>query len=122
MLTNNLRACIGDLGIAQSLGTRARTAVGFDCSHAAPEQLLGQRCTLAADMYSFGVLLVELATGRVVTRRGNWQLPRAPEQCSQAVRALIQQCLSLEPGQRPTSTQALQLLRADAVASGSRGG
>lgn len=44
------RACLADLGLALALGTGAATAVGFSRQHAAPEMLLGQRCTLAADM------------------------------------------------------------------------
>ena len=52
-------------------------------SSAAPEQLMGMRCTLAADVYSFGLVLVELTTQRNLYRRGEWQLPRAPEDCPQ---------------------------------------
>ena len=44
---------------------------------------MGERCTVAADMYSFGILLVELTTQRLGDRRGEWELPRAPEECSQ---------------------------------------
>ena len=50
---------------------------------AAPEQVLGERCTSAADMYSYGVLLVELTTRQAVHRRGTWHLPHAPEECPQ---------------------------------------
>ena len=48
------RASVSDLGLAQVLAGSARTAVGFTRVYAAPEQLLGQRCTLAADMYRWG--------------------------------------------------------------------
>ena len=44
---------------------------------------MGQRCTLAADMYSFGVLLIELTTQELVVKRSCWRLPRAPEECPQ---------------------------------------
>lgn len=51
LLTAGGRACLADLGLAQALGTAgARTAIGFSCQYAAPEQLLGRKCTLAADM------------------------------------------------------------------------
>jgi hypothetical protein len=30
-----------------------------------------------------GILLVELTTQQVGTKRGEWRLPRAPEECSQ---------------------------------------
>ena len=45
---------------------------------------MGQRCTLAADLYSFGLLLVELTTQQLVTRRGKWRWPRVPHECPQA--------------------------------------
>ena len=44
---------------------------------------MGQRCTLAADCYSFGVLLIELLTQDLSRGRGEWRLPRAPEECPQ---------------------------------------
>ena len=50
---------------------------------AAPEQLMGQRCSLAADLYSFGILLIELITQEQSGGRGEWRLPRAPEECPQ---------------------------------------
>lgn len=50
LLDGDGRACLADLGLALALGTGAATAVGFSRQHAAPEMLLGQRCTLAADM------------------------------------------------------------------------
>ena len=50
---------------------------------AAPEQLLGEPCTPAVDMYSFGILLIELTTRQVVVRRGEWRLPAAPQECPQ---------------------------------------
>ena len=50
---------------------------------AAPEQMMGEQCTLAADMYSFGILLIELTTQQPVEKRGEWRLPRAPRDCPQ---------------------------------------
>jgi len=107
--------------VATVINSQARTAAGFCCSHAAPEQLLGQRCTLAADMYSFGVLLVELTTQTLPKSRKKLQLPRAPEDCPPAVLALIQQCLQHEPAARPTAAEALLRLRAACVADTSAG-
>jgi len=83
LLTESLRACICDLGACRVLGSQPRSVAGFTCTHAAPEQLMGLRCTLAADMYSFGVLLVEVVTGRPVERRGDTQQPVLQQHCSQ---------------------------------------
>ncbi|KAL4422558.1 hypothetical protein ABPG75_008755 [Micractinium tetrahymenae] len=114
LLTEDLRACISDLGVARAVGSSAVTAAGCTFTHAAPEQLLGERCGLAADMYSFGVLLIELTTRTPVTKRGRWRLPCVPQECSQAVLELIEQCISPDAALRPTAAEALQWLRTEA--------
>ena len=83
LLSGDQRACLADMGFSQALGSAARTAVGGSRLYAAPEQLMGARCTLAADLHSFGVLLIELTTQQVVRHRGDWRLPRAPQECPQ---------------------------------------
>lgn len=67
LLGQDWRAHLSDLGLSQVIANTARTALGFSCTYAAPEQLMGQRCTLAADMYRRG-------------RRGRWEraCSRAP--------------------------------------------
>lgn len=113
LLDGGLRGHLGDLGLAFSVASAAPGggARGFCLTHAAPEQVLGERCTSAADMYSYGVLLVELTTRQAVHRRGTWHLPHAPEECPQGVLALIEACLSHAPRARPTAAEALQRLR-----------
>lgn len=105
------QAFVADMGVAQLGGSTARSALGCSGTHAAPEQLLGERCTYAADMYSFGIMLAEIATGQVVCRRGQWRLPCVPEECPQAVFALIQDCTDVYPQHRPSAAQALQRLQ-----------
>jgi len=83
LLSADLRAGLADLGMAKIVGSQAISAAGMTSTHAAPEQLMGQRCTTAADMYSFGVLLIELTTQRVGQQRFHWQLPRVPNDCPQ---------------------------------------
>ncbi|EFN58982.1 hypothetical protein CHLNCDRAFT_137604 [Chlorella variabilis] len=110
LLDSDLRACLGDMSMARMVGSKARSAAGFCCTHAAPEQLMGYRCTLAADMYGFGILLVELTTQCVVDRRGEWRLPRVPDECPQAVLALIEDCVVADPLRRCTAAEALRRL------------
>lgn len=54
---------------------------------------MGLRCTLAADVYSFGVLLVQLTTQHMGSKRGEWRLPHVPQECSQVWRACLPACL-----------------------------
>lgn len=84
LLSGDCRAFLGDLGLGLEVAGAARTAVGGSTLHAAPELLLGQRVTLAADLYSLGILLIALLTQEPVTRRGGWRLPRSPQECPQA--------------------------------------
>ena len=44
---------------------------------------MGLRCTLASDLYSFGVVLLELTTGQLLRSRGAMHLPQAPRDCPQ---------------------------------------
>jgi predicted Ser/Thr protein kinase len=112
LLSQDWRAALSDLGVAQAMESAARTAVGGSNLYAAPEQLLGERCTLAADIYSLGLLLTELTTRRFIMMRGEWELPQPPDDCPQDVADLIGQCLSSDPRQRPTAAEVLRRLRA----------
>jgi len=111
LLTEDWRACVSDLGMAQVLAGSARTAVGYSRVYAAPEQLMGQRCTLAADLYSMGVTLAFLATLRHGDRRGEWLMPTAPLDCPHSVVSLIEDCLAADPAARPTAADVLRRLR-----------
>ena len=85
MLSEDLRASVGDLGTALLLSgaAAAASARGFSHSHAAPEVLLGERVGLAADIYSLGIVLIELVTLAPVLRRGAECMPSAPLDCPQ---------------------------------------
>lgn len=72
---------------------------------------MGQRCSLATDVYALGILLIELATNRVGGKRGEWRLPRAPEDCPSEVQALILECVQADPLLRPSAAQALRRLK-----------
>ena len=56
LLSADWRASISDLGLAQVVGGGARVPVGYNEAYAAPEQLVGVRCTLAADIYRYAGL------------------------------------------------------------------
>jgi eukaryotic-like serine/threonine-protein kinase len=58
-----------DFGIAKQITASDDTATGlqlFSPSNAAPEQLRGERCGVACDVYQLGTLLYEMLSGRSV--------------------------------------------------------
>lgn len=105
----------------------------------APEVLRGERYSVKADVYSFGVLLSELDTCRrpysegipiggdaddmeegrnqptntriaVLVSAGNLRPTVAPD-CPRSVRTLVEKCLSFDPRERPTAVQIHYELR-----------
>jgi serine/threonine-protein kinase len=118
---------IADFGIA--LGddgpglTQTGHAVGTPL-YMSPEQLLGERADPRSDMFSLGVLMYEMLTGRVpfaegeeeaggslVRRMQSGRYPRlrrlAPE-TPRALARLVTKCLRPKPGKRPPSATALR--------------
>ena len=87
LLSKSLRASLSDFETAQVVAASTCTVKGYSLLYAAPEQLMGQRCSLAADMYSFGVVMVELTTGQLLRTRGEKLLPQAPRDCPQVHRS-----------------------------------
>ena len=57
-------------------------------------------CDAQADSYSLGVVIWELVTGETPAR-GSMRAVRVPEECPEAVAALIQQCMAMAPADRP---------------------
>ncbi len=91
----------GYLTHASNIGTFA---------YAAPELLMGARVSVAADMYSFGVILFQMISGEV-PRRGalDMEVIRGAGVHQDVVR-LVEACLAHDPGERPTARQAARLL------------
>ena len=61
------RVLLADFGIARSAGSHALTHVGSSLgtpAYMAPEVCRGEPATAASDVYSFGILLYEMLTGR----------------------------------------------------------
>ena len=61
-------AKVGDVGMAKIMAGDYVSGVVGTLAWSAPELLLGQRCTAKADIYSFGVVLWEIATGDMPVR------------------------------------------------------
>ena len=62
---------------------------------------MNQRVTVAADIYSYGVLIWEICTGETPIR-GQLRPVQAPEEAPQDIVDLIDACLQVSAKQRPT--------------------
>lgn len=112
LLTASGAARLGDVGVAV-ISTRTflsgLPALVGTYAWTAPEVLMGQQCTSAVDIFSFGVVLWEIVTGEQPAR-GRLRPPRVPQECPQEVADLITRCTSADPGQRPTAQQLMEQL------------
>ena len=108
------------LASAASFQTRAGTISGT-LGYMSPEQAMGLSATPASDMYSFGLVLQEMLSGRKPYEQSSSNLEllaRARAGQTVPVRgigsdlaALINQLKSLAPTQRPTALDAVQRLQ-----------
>lgn len=113
LLSKDGTAKIADVGLARVLRH------GYVCSSsggvvgtfawAAPEVLLGRPVSPKADVYSYGVVLWELATNER-PERGMLRPPRIPQECPEEVGKLIDACLSEEPRARPSMLEVIEVL------------
>uniref|UniRef100_A0A7N0TWD1 non-specific serine/threonine protein kinase n=1 Tax=Kalanchoe fedtschenkoi TaxID=63787 RepID=A0A7N0TWD1_KALFE len=145
LLDDNWRAKITDLGMAKRLradgvpscsGSPARMQGTF--GYFAPEYAIVGKASLKSDVFSFGVVLLELITGRQpihkTADKGEqslviWATPRLrdskrviselpdpdlkgnfPEEEIQIMAYLAKECLLLDPDSRPTMGEVVQIL------------
>ncbi|CAM8970180.1 unnamed protein product [Rhodiola kirilowii] len=145
LVDDNMRAKITDLGMAKRLradglpscsGSPARMQGTF--GYFAPEYAIVGRASLKSDVFSFGVVLLELITGRQPIHKSAgkrdeslviWATPRLrdskrvvselpdpdlkgnfPEEEMQILAYLAKECLLLDPDSRPTMGEVVQIL------------
>jgi serine/threonine protein kinase len=117
------RAFLADFGLTKGLGdtvlTRAGEFVGT-IDYIAPDQILGQPATAAADVYSLGAVLYECLTGTVpFSRHTDAAVMYAhlseppPRVCEErpdlplAIDQVVSRALAKDPQERPASAGAL---------------
>ncbi|KAK6926771.1 Protein kinase domain, partial [Dillenia turbinata] len=145
LLDENWKAKITDLGMAKSLKTDGVNSCSSSPArmqgtfgYFAPEYAIVGRASLKSDVFSFGVVLLELISGRQAihksTKRGEeslviWATPRLkdskrviselpdprlkgnfPEEEMQIMAYLAKECLLLDPECRPTMSEVVQII------------
>uniref|UniRef100_A0AAV2LZ31 Tyrosine-protein kinase n=1 Tax=Knipowitschia caucasica TaxID=637954 RepID=A0AAV2LZ31_KNICA len=116
LVGDNLVCKVADFGLARLIEDNeytARQGAKFPIKWTAPEAALYGRFTIKSDVWSFGILLTELATkGRVpypgmVNREVLDQVERGyrmpcPAECPESMHELMLTCWRKEPEERPT--------------------
>lgn len=118
LMSHNYEAKLSDFGVSKEWRVDATMTAGIGTmAWIAPEVLRGERYTEKADMYSFGVILTELATCAkpfegitnaliVLKVTSGEQRPDMGPNCPSDIRELGMRCLSYDPGDRPSAMVA----------------
>jgi serine/threonine-protein kinase len=116
MIDGRGRARITDFGLAVAAGEAAEGEISGTPAYMAPEQLAGKGASVRSDVYSLGLVLYELYTGRraflgttlhELKRTHTEDAPPAPSAITPgvdpAVERVILRCLEKDPTERPAS-------------------
>ncbi|KAG2431200.1 hypothetical protein HXX76_009728 [Chlamydomonas incerta] len=118
-----VRAKVSDFGLSLPMHTNQTHASNHfqgTPGYAAPEVLSHGRLSLAADVWSFGVLLLELCHGlryKHIIAQQQATVGDMDPSTAAASATLVQSCLSLSPSARPTFDQVASQLAAVLVES-----
>lgn len=112
------RAKISDVGLSRMVPMSHEYIAALEATGTwnwcAPEVILCSKCTAAADIFSYGIVLWEICTGEIPVR-GCMRPVRVPEECPQEVADLIDACVNCDngrqPSDRPTAAEAFDILQ-----------
>ena len=119
---------IVDFGIAHTLDSTRVTQTGTapgTAAYMAPEQVAGEPAGPPADIYAFGLVLLECLTGEreypgTMVESAMARLtrpPRIPESLPVPLAAVIGRMTTREPGERPNAQSVQQMLRKPELAT-----
>lgn len=110
LLTREGVAKIADVGLAITADYFSAGSATGTFSYAAPELLMGGKCSPKVDSYSFGVVLWEIIT-KQPPQRGHLREVR-DEEAPPAVQKLLEDCINTEVSQRPSAAEIVERLQA----------
>ncbi|KAE8881843.1 hypothetical protein PF005_g5718 [Phytophthora fragariae] len=122
LLSASYEAKLSDFGVSREWQVDTTMTAGIGTmAWIAPEVLRGERYTEMADIYSFGVILSELATcikpfdgvtnALIVLKVTSEEKPNLGTNCPEDIYELADRCLSFNPSDRPSASVAHYELR-----------
>lgn len=130
LITDSFGCKLSDFGLSrEKVIDETMTSIGT-YNWLAPEMIKGERFTESIDIYSFGIVLVELATHKLpyydaksddggklsgvalahhVAHRG--LKPTVPEELCPSIKSLIHRCISHDPESRPDAAEIASQLK-----------
>src|SRR6266542_3123872 len=117
ILQKNISSYLSDFGLSKPANVQKSDKIYGVLPYIAPEVLNGELYTKASDIYSFGILMTEVLSGKppFYDRKHDWNLSLAicnglrPE-CGkggtpECYKKLAYRCMNANPNQRPTASE-----------------
>jgi serine/threonine protein kinase len=123
LMNNEYKACISDMGLCRKIDDINETSIYGVMPYVAPEILREKPYTQAADIYSFGMIMYVIATGKqpfddcahdevLALNICNGILPEVNDQIApKCYIDLMKKCLDLYPDNRPNSIEIKDLIK-----------